>query len=390
MILPVSFSLLSFLLSDTPTAVSGVVACLQVNMENGTAFRVFVAYMMLNLARRVNSWTTLGKSCLFAPLSLTINSGTTRTKSFHSSTACHLNRFLFSSNELDDGESSNPNSAVVTIPKDDYRVIHAAKILGLHNGDTVRAGIVSSEKHDGLLTDQAVIEWIPEGKVKKAEPLAKSGDPPGSLRIHMQQLEPAKYKIAAPAVSLILALPRPLQLGRMLPMISQMGVEHLVLTESRKVPKDYFGSHLFRKPDLLTERLVEGLCQAGDVRLPKLHIVCHLSNFLNDDLDNLFPLDQYARVIAHPQRLENGDKLDWKKMRHASFTCKPARIVIAVGPEGGWEEPEELERFTARHEFEQITMGTRVLRSDCAVVSLLALAHDACDQYDLRTSQLSQ
>lgn len=53
------------------------------------------------------------------------------------------------------------------------------------------------------------------------------------------------------------------------------------------------------------------------------------------------------------------------------------KILLAVGPEGGWEEPEELDRFQ-EHGFQQITMGSRVLRSDCAVVSLLALAHDAC------------
>lgn len=122
---------------------------------------------------------------------------------------------------------------------------------------------MSSDLHDGLLTDSAIIEWIPEGKVKKAEPL-RNGNPPGSIRIRLEALKPPS-KFLTPSVSLILALPRPLQLGRMLPMISQMGVDQLILTEARKVPKDYFGSHLFRKPELLTELLIEGLCP-GDVR----------------------------------------------------------------------------------------------------------------------------
>jgi hypothetical protein len=55
-------------------------------------------------------------------------------------------------------------------------------------------------------------------------------------------------------------------------MIAQMGVDTLVLTAARKVPKDYFGSHLFRKPELLVERLIGGLCQAGDVQLPQVHV----------------------------------------------------------------------------------------------------------------------
>jgi RsmE family RNA methyltransferase len=295
--------------------------------------------------------------------------------SYWQTSVCHLNRFLFDSGEVQLHESGN---SIVTLPKDDYRTIHAAKTLSLKNGDTVRAGLVSCDKHNGLLTDTAVIEWIPEGKVKKKEPLG-NGNPPGSLRIQLDNLSepPASQE---PTVALLLALPRPLQLGRMLPMISQMGVSHLVLSQARKVPKDYFGSHLFRKPEQLRERLIEGLCQAGDVRLPDLHIVKNLQWFLEDDLDVMFPLDKYSRVIAHPQRLSD-DIGSLRRMRDVVFPegtgSSPRRLLLAVGPEGGWEEPDELDRFQ-KHKFQQITLGSRVLRSDCAVVSLLALAHDAC------------
>ena len=53
------------------------------------------------------------------------------------------------------------------------------------------------------------------------------------------------------------------------------------------------------------------------------------------------------------------------------------RMLVAVRPEGGWEEPHELDMF-ARAGFQRVSLGTRVLRSDVAVVSLLALAHEAC------------
>ena len=283
----------------------------------------------------------------------------------------YLNRFLFDPEELDPLEEDNQTT--VTLSKDDYRTVHAAKILGLANGATVRAGIVSCADHNGFWTDQAIVEWMPEGNVKKKEPLG-NGNPPGSLRIHLEGLmnpPPAQE----PTVALLLALPRPLQLGRMLPMISQMGVSHLVLSQAKKVPRDYFGSHLFRKPEVLRERLIEGLCQAGDVQLPNVQVVKNLKHFLIDDLDRMFPKEQYARVIAHPQRNMEEKEL---RMRDVVFPDEgKRRILLAVGPEGGWEEPEELERFQ-EHNFQQITLGSRVLRSDCAVISLLALAHDAC------------
>jgi RsmE family RNA methyltransferase len=162
----------------------------------------------------------------------------------------------------------------------------------------------------------------------------------------------------------------------MLPMISQMGVDQLILTGASKVPKDYFGSHLFRKPEKLQELLIEGLCQAGDVRLPKLHVVRNIRYFLNEELENRFPSDEYARVIAHPRRLI--DTKDPLRLGEITFPGTiPPRVVVAVGPEGGWEEPGELDLFQS-YGFQQCTLGTRTLRSDCAVVSLLSLAHEVC------------
>eukprot|EP00574_Skeletonema_japonicum_P010109 CAMPEP_0201723172 /NCGR_PEP_ID=MMETSP0593-20130828/7307_1 /ASSEMBLY_ACC=CAM_ASM_000672 /TAXON_ID=267983 /ORGANISM="Skeletonema japonicum, Strain CCMP2506" /LENGTH=281 /DNA_ID=CAMNT_0048214241 /DNA_START=405 /DNA_END=1246 /DNA_ORIENTATION=- len=280
--------------------------------------------------------------------------------------------------------------ATVTLPKDDYRTVHIAKILGLHNGDSLRAGTVinpSDEERDefaGLLTDDATITWLPEGKIKKAEP-TKNGDPPGSLCISIPQ--PPKTYLSTqssdegldedtPKVSLLLALPRPLQLSRILPMVSQLGVDQLILTNAMKVPKDYFGSHIFRKPEVLRGLLVEGLAQCGDVRLPNVHVTKRLKIFIEDELDELFPPDEVVRVIAHPQRRDiDGREVGPAPLRMTNIefpkSDKPRRLLVAVGPEGGWTEPYELDMFRDKG-FQQITLGTRVLRSDVAVVSLLS------------------
>lgn len=305
----------------------------------------------------------------FIPVGLRLG----RVRSFHSTSICHLNRFLFDPSEVSEDES-------VLLAKEDYRTVHAAKILRLKNGDTIRAGVVmdpnseEQEKH-GLKTDDATIQWIPEGNVKKAE-ILKNGDPPGSLLVRLSNLSSVATSPNQCAVSLILALPRPLQLGRMLPMISQMGVDQLVLTGAQKVPRDYFGSHLFRKPEVMRERLIEGLCQAGDVRLPKVHIAKNLAMFFDDELDQLFPANEYARVLAHPQRLTDTSKP--LRMRDVVFPPnQPPKMVVAVGPEGGWTEPDELDRFQSLG-FQQVTLGSRTLRSDCAVIGLLSLANEVC------------
>eukprot|EP00984_Skeletonema_dohrnii_P008750 scaffold3267_cov130-Skeletonema_dohrnii-CCMP3373.AAC.2 len=325
---------------------------------------------------------------------------------FHRASSLHLNRILFDTSEIDKSDTSvsgrqesgadEAPMATVTLPKDDYRTIHIAKILGLHNGDSLRAGTVinPSDEEDefaGLLTDDATITWLPEGKIKKAEP-TKNGDPPGSLCISIPQ--PPKTYLSTqssdegmddtPKVSLLLALPRPLQLSRILPMVSQLGVDQLILTNAMKVPKDYFGSHIFRKPEVLRGMLVEGLAQSGDVRLPNVHVTKRLKVFVEDELDELFPLDEVVRVIAHPQRRDiDGREVGPSPLRMTDIefpkSDKPRRLLVAVGPEGGWTEPYELDMFRDKG-FQQITLGTRVLRSDVAVVSLLSLAHEVCSK----------
>ena len=278
--------------------------------------------------------------------------GMKQVRSFHRSTSLMLNRILFDVSEIDNRPkhveeevNAEPPMATVTLPKDDYRTIHIAKILGLRNGDYLRAGTVinpsDGEKHEfaGLIADEATVTWLPEGKIKKAEP-TKNGDPPGSLCISIPH-PPRTYLSSQssssddiPRVSLLLALPRPLQIGRILPMVAQLGIDQLILTNAMKVPKDYFGSHIFRKPEVLRGLLVEGLSQSGDIRLPKVLVTKRLKIFLEDELDDLFPPDEVVRVIAHPQR--RNDESAPLRMTDVKFPMddvsgKPRRILVAVG-----------------------------------------------------------
>ena len=296
-------------------------------------------------------------------------------RQIHRTTSLNLNRILFDTSEIDEGSASASSStddmeclATVTFSKDDYRTIHVAKILGLQNGDTIRAGAVRSptttmaeaeaDSNDqqqllaGLITDEATVTWLPEGKIKKAQP-TKNGDPPGSLQlsipcppktslwnerngtkstIHEEEEEDSSIDDRTsdvPSVSLLLALPRPLQLGRILPMVSQLGIDQLVLTNAKKVPKDYFGSHIFRKPEVLRNLLVEGLAQSGDVRLPNVTVTKRLKIFMEDELDTLFPPGEVARVIAHPQRKGVSEVV---RMSNIKFPGDgPRRVLVAVG-----------------------------------------------------------
>jgi hypothetical protein len=73
------------------------------------------------------------------------------------------------------------------------------------------------------------------------------------------------------------AVPRPLRLERILSVISCIGVGNLVLIGASKVQNDYFGSHLFRRPEEMKKCLVEG---SGTLYMHQL-IRCSYQKYLS-------------------------------------------------------------------------------------------------------------
>ncbi len=171
--------------------------------------------------------------------------------------------------------------------------------------------------------------------------------------------DPAACLPAAPTVDLLLAMPRPKCLKRILPQLATLGVRRLFLTAARRVERFYFDTHLLR-PENYLPLVLEGLEQAMDTRLPEIKIVRPLRNFLRDEL-----APQYApghKLLAHPGP------------RSAAELIPPAGqpLLIAVGPEGGWVKY-ELGLFESLG-FTRFSLGLRPLRTDMACVALLSLA----------------
>ena len=167
-----------------------------------------------------------------------------------------------------------------------------------------------------------------------------------------------------PAIDLLLALPRPKVMKRLWAQLAALGVGRIILTNAEKVERFYFDSHVI-EPDFYTELLIEGLQQAGDTLLPEVRIVKQLKPFLEDELDSVFPWDG-IRLLADPSGAQN--VFQCLEMPGAAAS---SRILLAVGPEGGWT-PHELEMFAA-HGFHVFNAGSRILRTDTACVALLSL-----------------
>ena len=168
----------------------------------------------------------------------------------------------------------------------------------------------------------------------------------------------------ASAVDLLLAVPRPKVLRRLWAQLAALGVRRIILTNAERVERNYFDTHVL-EADCYRPLLIEGLQQARDTRLPEVSVHRRFRVLVEDDLDRLCP--EGVRLVAHPA--ETRSPADALRDRQNE------RVVIAIGPEGGWNEF-ELELLAA-HGFTSIGMGARALRSDTACVALLAMVHDA-------------
>ena len=181
-----------------------------------------------------------------------------------------------------------------------------------------------------------------------------------------------------PPLDLLLALPRPKVLRRLLPQLTSLGVRRLLLCNAARVERHYFDTHVLDAAEL-EACLREGLQQARDTRRPLVTVHRQFRVLVEDHLEALVG-DVDARLVAHPGTAPRlSVALADTRTTGATSALPPAtgsrRVALAVGPEGGWTEFER--GLLVAHGFTEVSLGTRVLRSDTACLALVALVHDA-------------
>ncbi len=235
-----------------------------------------------------------------------------------------MNLVLFAENEL-------AGDRLLLI---DRRAAHIRSILGLVPGDTLRVGMVN-------------------GKIGQGEILSDSKNGL-ELRVLLDQDPPPPGR-----VELILALPRPIMLQRILKQATVFGVRRFHLIRSARVEKSFFHSPVLQ-PEKIHALLLEGLEQAVDTQLPEVIVYHRFKPFVED----VVPTLQGQGIIAHPGVLALLPEVCSARGKGSS------RILLAVGPEGGWNDF-EMQCFMEQG-FAGFSMGRRILHVDTAVVALLA------------------
>lgn len=237
-----------------------------------------------------------------------------------------MNIILFEKNELAAG-----NRVVLH----DHRAKHIVKILKSEPGESVRVGEVNGGMGTGeILTVQRKYPFVVELAVSLSDKL-----------------------IVAPAIDLLLALPRPIMLKRILSQVTALGVGTIYLINANRVEKSFWDAGILQEKEY-RPHLIHGLEQAVDTRVPKILIYRSFRLFVEDHLPKIS--DQYSSlVIGHPHSQKNLSNC---------LSKENGKVLYAIGPEGGWVDF-EVEKFLTAGMC-PFSIGSRILKVDTAVVSI--------------------
>ena len=89
--------------------------------------------------------------------------------------------------------------------------------------------------------------------------------------------------------------------------------------------------------------------------------------------------DELGVLVDSPRAQRLGDLLGTRQaQRREGGANEPTHAVLVVGPDRGFDEPAELQLLQDQG-FGLLTLGARTLRTDVALLSLVALLHDRLD-----------
>ncbi|MCF6246976.1 MAG: 16S rRNA (uracil(1498)-N(3))-methyltransferase [Desulfobacula sp.] len=211
------------------------------------------------------------------------------------------------------------------------RFKHLTSVNRVKLGDSLKCGFINSKIGTGIVS-KITHEFI------EIEVSSLDHDPPKALPLN-----------------LVLALPRPKMLKRILESVTSLGVKNIYLVNSWRVEKSFWQSPVLNTGEL-QKYLILGLEQSCDTILPIIHIKKLFSPFVNQELPQI--ARDTIKIVAHPKTAQI---CPWQ-------INTPATLVI--GPEGGFIE-REIKTFEG-HGFEICQIGSRILRVETAVTAIIS------------------
>ena len=191
--------------------------------------------------------------------------------------------------------------------------------VGLENGK-MGVGTIRSMEDEAILLD---VEW--------------TEDPP-----------------APSSIRLILAMPRPKALKRIIQDITTLGIKELHIIKTWRVEKSYWSSPVLTAEGL-EEQIRLGLEQGRDTIFPTITVHPYFKPFVEDVLPVIS--EGSLKLVAHPKTQELAPR------------DVQGPLTLIIGPEGGFIEY-EVEKFEEVG-FQIVSLGDRIMRVETAIPILI-------------------
>jgi RsmE family RNA methyltransferase len=215
----------------------------------------------------------------------------------------------------------------------DRRHQHVRSVIKAKAGDSLKVGLIGGDRGSGRVLH--------------------SDDTETRLETSLDQPAPPRHPC-----DVVLALPRPKMLRRVLRTIAEMGVVNLHIIHSARVEKSFWQSPLL-SPEKVQAALMAGLERSGDTRCPIVSLHRRFRPFVEDQLPEL--IDNRICCIAHPDA-------------PVGLGTQRSKAIVMLGPEGGFV-PFEVE-LAQSIGAQPVHLGQRILSVDTAVTAALARTVD--------------
>lgn len=155
-------------------------------------------------------------------------------------------------------------------------------------------------------------------------------------------------------IRLILAMPRPKALKRIIQDITTLGIKELHIIKTWRVEKSYWSSPAL-SPESLNEQIRLGLEQGRDTVFPTITVHPYFKPFVEDVLPTIS--EGSLKLVAHP------------KTETAAPRAVDQPVTLIIGPEGGFIDY-EVEKFEELG-FQIVSLGDRIMRVETAIPILI-------------------
>ncbi len=235
---------------------------------------------------------------------------------------------LFESDKKDDG----------LYHLSDYRAEHIRSVLKSQINDQIEIGILN-----GAL-GTASVQSIDDDKIVLFD-------------LQLKEIRPVD-KI----IDIIVALPRPQTVKKILFTSAMMGIRNIFFIRSNRVEKSFFHSPLLEEENY-TKYLINGLQQGKNTQMPIVSIHDKFKPFMQDNLSRFYE-------EKNEQPLKFLPELDVSQTLVDVYDKKNKHLLVAIGPEGGWV-PFETEMMESLG-FHKFKLGDWTLRVEHALTACLA------------------